>query len=225
MRFLPRCRRVALAAWILAAAAAPAAAGNVGVGEVSLIDIPPSVGVPYTWEARLGNNERVEFLFDVGAKSWNDPVNDEGSKGWTHMVNWVALELTEPARVKIRVVRQQGLIRPDATYKLARNNLYPAVSVYSGQDHSTEHGHSFNQVGNFWADVDYLGHVTTSQSAAGKVVYRATLPAGLYTIAIGGDPPSLGAASNYPAGNCNTSNATCYTYTGLHGYRALIRTR
>lgn len=193
-------------------------------GRIQIIDIPPSVGVPYTWKARVEPGQRVEFVMMVGAKSWNDPINPEGSSGWTHMVNWVELELPEAARVKIRVVRQQGLLKPDASYTLARDRLFPAISIYAGDDHTTEHGHSFNQLGNFWADVEYVSHVSSTAERA-KVVYKADLAAGKYTIAIGGNPPSLGDVGNYPPGNCNTTDLTCYTYNGDHGYRALITAR
>ena len=98
-----------------------------------------------------------------------------------------------PAKVKITVWRQQGVIGVSGgVAAVTRSALVPAVSVYEGWDETTENEvHTYNNVGNFWSTVQYLGSAANEKSKP-AVVYKAKLPAGRYTIAIGGNPPSLG---------------------------------
>ena len=191
-------------------------------GAVSFGD-PAPAGISYEWTVSLGKKQQVELVNFVGAKSWNQPEQPVGAKGWTHWTNWVALELDAPATVKITVSAQQGVVGLlSGVLTLTRSGLVPALSVYEGWDDTTENEvHTFNTVGNFWSTVQYQGSAA-NEKAKPVVVYKRKLPAGKYSIAIGGNPPSLGGPSAYPASDCDPADSICYRYTGFHGYRATI---
>jgi len=142
-------------------------------------------GITYEWLVEdVSNNDNVNFVRDVGAKSWNEPNNPVGLKGWTHTSNWVALELLQPSILTIEIARQ-------ANVGTAGNSLYPAFSLYSGWDNQGVEDHEFNTLGNTaWADgIDYIGHEGNA-GAATAISRSFNLPAGLYSIAIGGNPPT-----------------------------------
>jgi hypothetical protein len=210
------------------AAGIPAAGSHVGiptgpvVGEVSFAD-PAPAGISYEWTVFLGKKQRVELVNFVGAKSWSEPSNPEGAKGWTHTSNWIALQLDQPATVKIAVTYQQGVVNATSGVAVVtRSALVPAVSLYDGWDDTTENEvHTFNSIGNFWSTVQYLGSAANEKGKE-SVVYKRKLPAGNYSIVIGGNPPSLGGPSSYPPADCDPLDALCYQYTGLQGYRATI---
>jgi len=191
-------------------------------GAVSFGD-PAPAGISYEWTVSLGKKEQVELVGNVGAKSWNQPEQPVGAKGWTHWTNWVALELDEPATVKITVAAQQGVVALlSGVMTLTRSGLVPALSFYvSGAATTESEVHTFNTVGNFWSTVQYQGSAA-NEKAKPVVVYKRKLPAGKYSIAIGGNPPSLGGPSAYPASDCDPADSICYRYTGFHGYRATI---
>lgn len=199
--------------------------GPVG-GDLSFADPAPG-GIGYEWAIRLHRRDTMQVVHAVGAKSWSEPSNPEGLKGWTHTSNWIALELDEPATVKITVERQQGVVvvGADGTASVARFALVPALTVYSGWDETTVfEDHTYNSSGNFWSTVVYKGHAANPKAKA-RVVYKAKLGAGRYSIAIGGNPKSLGDPGAYPANGCDVSDAVCYQYTGLQGYRATIEAK
>jgi hypothetical protein len=195
------------------------------VGEVSFAD-PAPAGISYEWTVFLAKRQRVELVNAVGAKSWSEPSNPAGAKGWTHTSNWIAVELDGPGVLKIAVTYQQGVVNvAGAVAAVTRSALVPAVSLYEGWDETTESEvHTFNNVGNFWATVQYLGSTANPKSKP-SVVYKKRLPAGRYSIVIGGNPASLGGPSAYPAADCDPLDAICYQYTGLHGYRATLSLR
>jgi len=113
--------------------------------------------------------------------------NQLGLKGWTHTSNWVALELLQPTKLTIQVDRQAGV--PTAT-GVAGNDLYPAFSLYAGWENQVDEDHQYNNTGNTpWApDIFYLAHIA-NDAAAPSVSGSFTLPTGLYSLAIGGNPP------------------------------------
>lgn len=227
---LPRVRRVAwctvIATTLVASALATASFAHVSPvatpGAVSFGD-PAPAGISYEWSVSLGKKQQVELVHFVGALSWNEPAQPIGAKGWTHWTNWIALQLDDPATVKITVAAQQGVVGVQSGVQmLMRSALVPAISLYEGWDDTTENEvHTFNNVGNFWSTVEYMG---SAGNEKGKpvVVFKKKLPAGKYTVVIGGNPPSLGGPSAYPSEGCDPADATCYRYTGFHGYRATI---
>jgi len=200
-------------------------------GNLSFVD-PAPLGISYEFMLLLGKRQKADIVHFVGAKSWSEPVNPEGLKAWTHTSNWIAFDLLQSARVKIVVQRQQGVVSfngaawppgSDAPAAVTRSDLVPAVSLYEGWDETTEvETHNYNSSGNFWSTIRYVGSAANPKGKP-KVVLKARLPAGHYSIAIGGNPPSL---SNYPAEDCDPrGDTTCYRYTGLHGYRATIQAK
>jgi hypothetical protein len=200
--------------------------GGPATGSLSFAD-PAPLGIGYEWTVQMHRRETMQMVHAVGAKSWQEPSNPDGAKGWTHTSNWVAFELVEPATVKITVERQQGVVVVGETgvASAARDALVPAVSVYRGWDETTEtEAHTFNNVGNFWSTIEYLG-TASNPKAKSRVLYKAKLPAGRYSIVIGGNPKSLGDPGAYPAGTCDPADAVCYQYTGMQGYRATIQTK
>jgi hypothetical protein len=199
--------------------------GGPVVGDLSFADPAPG-GIGYEWTLTLHRSSTAELVGAVGAKSWNEPSNPEGLKGWTHTSNWIALDLPEAVVLKIRVVRQQGVVTPaGASFAAARAALVPALSLYRGWDDTTEvEEHIFNSTGNFWSTVEYVGSAANPR-AQPKVAYRVRLAPGRYSIDVGGNPRSLGEPNAYPAEGCDPIDPTCYAYTGTHGYRAIVSAR
>jgi hypothetical protein len=225
---LRRHAQIAFAILLLAAGAVRAHDGGPTgpvVGDLSFAD-PAPAGIGYEWTVRLRHGERAELVNAVGAKSWNEPSNPEGLKGWTHTSNWIALELVDDAVVRITVVRQPGVVVPSgSTFAAARTEIVPALSLYRGWDETTVfEDHTFNNLGNFWSTIEYVGAAANAKSRP-KVTYRVRLPAGRYSLVVGGNPRALGDASAYPANGCDPVDPTCYAYTGLHGYRAVLQAR
>lgn len=187
--------------------------------------VPPGSGIPYKWDVGMSRKQRVELVLFVGAKSWNEPSNPDGLKGWTHTSNWIAIDLEEDAKLKITVTRQQGVVQSDGSGALTRDRLYPALSLYAGHDSASDQDHVFNNAGDFWSTVHFMGNEPNAKGRD-KIVFKTKkLPAGQYTVDIGGNPPSLGAVANYPGNGCDAADPTCYVYTGQHGYHAVIETK
>jgi hypothetical protein len=199
--------------------------GGSPIGNLSFAD-PAPAGISYEWTVRMHRQQRAQMVHAVGAKSWSEPSNPDGQKGWTHTSNWIALELEEAARVAIKVERQQGVVVVSGNNtSAARFALVPAVSIYRGWDETTEtETHTFNNVGNFWSTVVYLGHAANPK-ARPSVTYKAKLPAGRYSLVVGGNPKSLGDPAAYPPSDCDPADATCNAYTGLQGYTVTITTK
>ena len=184
--------------------------------------VPPGSGIPYKWDVGLSHKQHVEMVLFVGAKSWNEPSNPDGLKGWTHTSNWIAIDLEEDAKLKITVARQQGVVQSDGSGALTRDHLYPALSLYAGQDRTSDQDHVFNNSGDFWSTVHFMANEPNAKGRD-KIVFKTKkLPAGQYTVDIGGNPPSLGDVANYPLDGCAATDPTCYAYTGQQGYHALI---
>jgi len=199
--------------------------GGVVTGALSWADPAPG-GISYEWTLVMNPGETVSLVGVVSAKSWNEPMNPENLKGWTHTSNWLALDLERDARVKITVEAQQGVpYVAEGVPTVGRYGLVPALSLYSGWDDTTSfEDHAYNNAGNFWSTVVYLGHSSNPKSRS-KVTYKGKLPAGRYSLAIGGNPASLGDPSQYPPGDCDPVDPLCYRYSGNHGYLMKIVAR
>jgi hypothetical protein len=195
-------------------------------GDLSFAD-PAPAGISYEWTVRMHRKQTAELVRAVSAKSWSEPLNPDGLKGWTHTSDWIALDLEDAAVVKVTVERQQGVVVANeaGVPEVARFALVPALSVYSGWDQTTEfEDHAFNNLGNFWSTIVYVGS-EANPKAKPRVVYKARLPAGRHSIVIGGNPRSLGEPGAYPASTCDPVDPVCYQYTGMHGYKATIKTK
>jgi hypothetical protein len=196
-------------------------------GPIEFTD-PAPLGISYEWTARLHKKQQVSFVWYVGAKSWSEPTQPDGLKGWTHTSNWVAIELEDEAKLKVVVERQGGVVfTSNVVPVVARAALVPALSLYSGWDDTTEfEDHLFNNSGNFWSTVEFIANEPNEKSKT-RIVFatKEKLPPGKYSLVIGGNPASLGDPFNYPTSNCDPSEPPCYAYTGNHGYRATIQAR
>lgn len=183
-------------------------------------------GIGYEWAVKASQRASVSFVRRVGAKSWNEvpPFYTPPETGWTHTSDWVKFELTQPATVQIKISRQQGVLLPSVAtdpvtgatsiaYTTAGDQLYPALSLYSGWEETGCEDHRYNNSANFaWAPS--LQFLANQPNTAGKATAVLTkwLPAGKYSIAIGGANVSFCAETD-----------TCYS--GFHGYRAQIITK
>ncbi|WP_139557201.1 hypothetical protein [Methylotetracoccus oryzae] len=183
-------------------------------------------GIGYEWAVTASQRASLSFVRRVGAKSWNEvpPFYVAPETGWTHTSDWVKFELTQPATVQIKIARQQGVLLPSVVtdpvsgatsiaYTTAGDQLYPALSLYSGWEETGCEDHRYNNSANFaWAPS--LDFIANQPNTAGKATAVLTkwLPAGKYSIVIGGANVSFCAETD-----------TCYS--GFHGYRAQIITK
>lgn len=180
---------------------------------------PEKGGIGYEWTVKMPSQGKVEITGSVGGKSSFEPQFDAPDFGWTHTSDWVALEIKEETILRIKVSRQGGIYelqvdKEDPTkksYVTAGAHLYPAVSIYDGWDSTTakEKG-SFNPTGNFWSTIQFKDK-KYSKWGEKTIMYHAILPAGKYSVNIGG----------VNAMYCKESEAC---FNGKHGYRATFTT-
>jgi hypothetical protein len=150
-------------------------------------------GLTYEWEVVMGDLDLAHYHGDVGARSWAEPGNPAGAKGWTHTSDWTLLDLTGLSGQTI------------LTLELERGHngvsqLFPAFSLFSGVEdvNSDATNHTFNNIGNIsWAtNLTYIDHVAnaggpngTDSGTGQDVVSRSwILDPGLYTLNYGGNP-------------------------------------
>ncbi len=180
---------------------------------------PDKEGIGYEWTVTLeGKHGHAGITGSVGGKSSYEPQFDAPDIGWTHTSDWVALEMKQKGVLTITVERQAGIYftkidkkTQEKSFVTAGSKLYPAMSIYTGWDSTTakEKG-SFNPVGNFWSTIEFK-EVVYSDMGQKSITYRAKLPAGKYSINIGG----------VNALYCKESDSC---FNGLHGYRAKFST-
>jgi hypothetical protein len=155
---------------------------------VTPTDPNPAGGISYEWKVKLNLDDTASIIRHVGAKSWNEPENPPGLKGWTHTSDWVALDLTESAYLTIKIKRASNVTVDETT--IAGNQLYPAFSLYSGWENNGVEDHQYNNLGNTpWApDITYVDSNGNDNNT--PAVYTTfKLEPGFYSIAIGGNPP------------------------------------
>ncbi|MHA3772831.1 PEP-CTERM sorting domain-containing protein [Verrucomicrobiota bacterium sgz303538] len=152
-------------------------------------------GVSYWWTVSMGASDLAQLSGHVGAWSWDEDSSPGTDRGWTHTSHWVALTLTAPTKLTIRLenkgdVPSPSLFDPNA---VAGNNLYPGLTLWSNWDGDGTDYDVYNNRGNVsWAeDLTYLDHI---EGGTGHIIERTwTLPAGNYSIALGGNSPSTNA--------------------------------
>ncbi len=152
----------------------------------------PETGIGYEWQVVMGDLDLAHYHGSVGAKSWAEPGNPAGAKGWTHTTDWTALDLT-------------GLSgQTTLTLELERGHtggsLFPAFTLFSGWELAADdtNNHTFNNTGNVsWAtNLTYIDHVaniggpngTGSGTGADHVSKSWVLSPGLYSLVYGGNP-------------------------------------
>ncbi|MCP9448243.1 MAG: VPLPA-CTERM sorting domain-containing protein [Nitrospira sp.] len=187
---------------------------QVGSGQAATVVSDPAglqSGISYEWQVTMGALDLAHLHGSVGAKSWAEPGQPVGAKGWTHTTDWVALDLS-------------GLSGPTIlTIELERGHdsgsqLFPAFTLYQGWEtiNSDSTNHTFNNTGAIsWAtNLTYIAHVanaggpngTDSGTGSDHVHASYTLNPGLYSIVFGGNPP-------YPPAQ-----------TGQHSFAATLTT-
>jgi hypothetical protein len=182
---------------------------------------PSPNGIPYRWLV-TPEKTQVNFSYYVGSKSWWEPANYDANPslpGWTHNTNWIALNLKAKSWVTIEVGPAAPMpcappSQPAACDSTGRtgSDIYPAISLYRGYDTTSPQDHVFNPRGSFWAKrLRYISSSSQSDPVTHVLKFRKLLPAGVYTINIGG----AAAISPY----CSQS-APCYT--GGKSYQATI---
>ncbi|MCS6897106.1 MAG: hypothetical protein NZM29_03955 [Nitrospira sp.] len=168
---------------------------QVNPGQAATITQPgPETGLTYEWRVVMDSVDLAHFHGSVGAKSWAEPGQPVGAKGWTHTTDWVALDLTGVGGpVFLTVELERG--------HTGNSQLFPAFTLYSGWElaNSDESNHTFNNTGNIgWAtNLTYLAHVanaggpngTDTGAGTDSVSATFTLNPGLYSLVLGGNPP------------------------------------
>jgi hypothetical protein len=176
-------------------------------------------GITYEWLAEAGHTGSIgSWQGGVGAKSWNEPGNPDGSKGWTHTSDWAALDLHETGALTITVERAtvSGVTGTQLTPAFTLFQGWasgPAVWNPSDPVNGNFEWHTFNNAGNpqdtdpqHWAwlngQMSYLDHEANPLSLT-SIARTFVLEAGHYSLAIGGNPADT-------------------SLTGQHGYLATI---
>ncbi len=153
----------------------------------------PQTGITYESQVVMGDLDLAHYHGSVGAKSWAEPGNPAGAKGWTHTSSWTALDLTGltgPTNLTLELERGHG----------GTSQLFPAFTLFSGWEtvNSDATNHTWNNTGAVsWATnltyIDHLaniGGVNGTDSGTGlEVVSKSwVLTPGLYTLDFGGNP-------------------------------------
>ncbi len=193
------------------------ALSNAAIADVQFAD-PDEGGIGYEWTVTFDHHGTHEIVGSVGGKGSYEPSFEMPDFGWTHTTDWVALELGTDSMLEIEMTRQEGVYEMkvdretgEKSYQTAGAMLYPALSVYKGWDSTTEKEKgSFNPIGNFWSTIEHIG-VAYADDGQSTIVYKVMLPAGRYSVNIGG-VNALYCAETDPC------------YNGKHGYRAKFTT-
>lgn len=145
-------------------------------------------GIAYAWTVSAVGNLNAALNGIVGASSWSDPESLSADEGRTRSSSWVALRLRFPSLVTIRLSRAANI--PDPLGILPGDtgggDLRPAFTVYSGWQESGSDNTTYpNKSSIPWAgSLSYHSHALDDGS--GSVEASIELPAGDYSIALGG---------------------------------------
>ncbi|MBK9307737.1 MAG: hypothetical protein IPM58_11775 [Nitrospira sp.] len=105
---------VAVGLWL--AGAAPSHASTVTPNPVG-----HQSGLTYEWEVAMGSSDSATYTGSVGAKSWAEPGNPAGAKGWTHTSDWTLLDLTGASgNTLLTLTLDRG----------TTGSLFPAFSIF-----------------------------------------------------------------------------------------------
>lgn len=173
---------------------------------------PNAGGIGYFNQITLGFEDTANFSTHVGAWSWEDNTQfsaGEDPVGWTHTSAWVALTLTSPTTLTIRMDRQEGVPWPGSGNpgRLASTaSMYPSFTLWTGWDNDfvpqsfadannsgilTQDWHTYNNDGLVeWAEdlTEMNGFVNNSTQTSAEMTF--TLPAGNYSLVLGSNAPA-----------------------------------
>ncbi len=158
---------------------------------------PLPTGVPNRWTVGMSGTDTATFSRHVGAWSWEDdslsPNPGDLDVGWTHTSDWAVVTLLEAATLTILLERDASVPWPSAgdPGRLAPvSSMFPSFTLWSGADADGDQLHTYTNYGNVtWAeDITYVGHMNNSTLTS---IQRSwSLPAGLYTLALGSNSPA-----------------------------------
>jgi hypothetical protein len=192
---------------LFAAALLPVSyAGTVTTGD------PLAGGIGYRAQISLSLEDTASFARHIGAWSWEDnSLFDPGDDpvGWTHSSDWLAVTLSAPTTLTLRLERNANVPWPSQTDlgRLASiASMFPSFTVWSGWDNDlapqafadlnsggdpVNDWHTYNNDGAVdWAeDLTYLGHVSNSTETFAELTFP-NLPAGQYSVVIGSNAPA-----------------------------------
>lgn len=217
-RWLPQLSQFHLGCILALAASTSLPAATITTGD------PSPGGISYAWQAALAGNDSGSATGTVSAWGWQDEsFAGEAGFGWAHTSQWAALSIGQATTLTITIQRDANVDYSGSgniNGKAPTTELYPAFTLWAGWDNDAapqsvadslnggaqiDHWHTFNNNGAvIWAeDLTYIGHVFND--SAESVTRSWFLPAGQYTLAIGG-------------------NAASDTSPPRQGYRALLTT-
>lgn len=154
---------------------------------------PGADGVPYAYTLIAGAGDTGTFKSRCGAWSWEDDrlfgVGEE-PVGWTHTSKWVALMLKDTVTLTVTMAVDATVPwvspnNPDPNQLADTANMRPSLTLWRGWDNDGGDFHTYNNHGSVdWAeDLSYVDHINNSSQTT--ITRSWTLPAGLYTFALG----------------------------------------
>lgn len=178
----------------------------------STVIVPPTGGIAYNHGLNLGASDSGSLSGAVGQWSWQDPAIADAEVpggGWGHTSHWIAVTLTEPAVLTLSLERNNAVpMLPSGFYPTG--NYFPAFTIWQGWDTDAAPAdfydpemqskagnyHVYPNTGNVgWAeDLSYLDHYRNNGTET-SVTASWLLPAGNYTLAVGGLAPAADGAS------------------------------
>lgn len=139
------------------------------------------VGYTHYLELAPIDNTGTSIVGSIGSWSWED--RDLGENVfWRHQSDWIAIRLTEPSNLNLEVVRNNT--------ERDSSKLFPSFTLYNSFNDSAEGAHFGDNTSDIqWDDnsqlLTYLEHL--DNSTFGTINETITLPAGDYTILLGGN--------------------------------------
>ncbi len=157
---------------------------------------PLAGGINYFWTVSMGANDGATFQHHVGAWSWEDDSlfsPGDPTVGWTHTSDWLALTLTAPTTLTLRLERQAGVPWPSAgnpARTASTASMFPSFTIWQNWDNDGSDDDTYSNRGDaFWAeDLSYMGHIDNSTASFAEQTW--SLAAGDYSIALGSNAPA-----------------------------------
>ena len=148
---------------------------------------PLAGGVGYFWTVQMSGVDSATFQHHVGAWSWEDDnlfSPGDPTVGWTHTSEWLALTLTEPATLTLRLERQEGVPWPSAgnpNRTASTASMFPSFTLWQNWDNDGTDFDTYHNRGDVnWAeDLIYIDHVDNSTATFSRtpgLCLRATTP-------------------------------------------------